>query len=63
MDPRAGLDNMEKRKFLTLPGLELQPLGRKAHSQLLYRLCYPSSYFLCHIYKYSVHNPLTQTQN
>jgi hypothetical protein len=23
VDPRAGLDNMEKRKFLTLPGLRL----------------------------------------
>jgi hypothetical protein len=26
--PRAGLDDMEKWKFLTLPGHELQPLGR-----------------------------------
>jgi hypothetical protein len=26
MDPRAGLDDLEKRKFLTLPGLELNPL-------------------------------------
>jgi hypothetical protein len=25
MDPRAGLDDMEKLKFLTLPGLELDP--------------------------------------
>jgi hypothetical protein len=24
--PRAGLDKMEKRKFLTLPGLELRPI-------------------------------------
>jgi hypothetical protein len=32
VDPRAGLDDVEKRKFLTLPGLELQPLGRSAHS-------------------------------
>jgi hypothetical protein len=23
VDPRAGLDDVEKRKFLTLPGLEL----------------------------------------
>jgi hypothetical protein len=23
--PRAGLDDVEKRKFLTLPGLELRP--------------------------------------
>jgi hypothetical protein len=25
VDPRAGLDDLEKRKFLTLSGLELQP--------------------------------------
>jgi hypothetical protein len=24
-EPRAGLDAVEKRKFLTLPGLELRP--------------------------------------
>jgi hypothetical protein len=30
--PRAGLDDVEKIKFSTLPGLELQPLGRRAHS-------------------------------
>jgi hypothetical protein len=24
VDPRAGLDDVEKRKFLTLPGLELR---------------------------------------
>jgi hypothetical protein len=28
VDPRAGLNDMEKWKFLTPPGLELQPLGR-----------------------------------
>jgi hypothetical protein len=44
VDPRAGLDHMEKRKFLTLPGLELRPLGRVARSQSLYRLRYPGSY-------------------
>jgi hypothetical protein len=42
-DPRVGLDDAEKRKFLTLPGLELRPLGRSARSQSLYRLSYPSS--------------------
>jgi hypothetical protein len=26
VDPRAGLDDVEKRKFLTLPGLELHEL-------------------------------------
>jgi hypothetical protein len=51
VDPRAGLDDVEKRKFLTLPGLELQPLGRPACSQSLSRLSYPGSstqyLFLC----------------
>jgi hypothetical protein len=27
--PRAGLDDVKKRKFLTLPILELRPLGRR----------------------------------
>jgi hypothetical protein len=27
MVPRTCLDDVEKRKFLTLPGLELRPLG------------------------------------
>jgi hypothetical protein len=43
VDPRAGLDDMEKRKFLILPGLELRPLGRPARSQSLYRLRYTGS--------------------
>jgi hypothetical protein len=43
VDPRAGLDDMEKRKFLTLPVLELRSLGRSARSQLLYQLRYPGS--------------------
>jgi hypothetical protein len=43
VDPRTGLDVLENGKFLTLPGLELQPLGRPARSQSLYRLSYPGS--------------------
>jgi hypothetical protein len=27
VDPRASLDDLENKKFLTLPGLELRPLG------------------------------------
>jgi hypothetical protein len=42
--PTAGLDGMEKRKFLTLTGLELRPVGRPARSQSVYRLCYPRSH-------------------
>jgi hypothetical protein len=30
--PSAGLDDLEKLKFLTPRGLELRPLGRPAHS-------------------------------
>jgi hypothetical protein len=41
--PRTGLDDMEKRKFLTLTVLELRSLGRPARSQSLYRLHYPGS--------------------
>jgi hypothetical protein len=41
VSPRACLDDVEKRKFLTLQGLELQTFGRPGRSQSLYRLCYP----------------------
>jgi hypothetical protein len=36
VDPGAGLDDMTKRRFLTLPGLELRSLYRPARSQSLY---------------------------
>jgi hypothetical protein len=48
---RAGLDVVEQRKFLNLPGLELRPLGRPAHSQSLYRLRYPGSCDKIHVSK------------
>jgi hypothetical protein len=41
--PRADLDDVEKRKFLTLPGLELRLLGRPARSQSLCQSRYPGS--------------------
>jgi hypothetical protein len=41
--PGAGLDDVERRKFLTLPGLEQRPLCRPARSQSLYRLSYPGA--------------------
>jgi hypothetical protein len=43
MDLSAGLDDLEKKKIVTLPELELRPLGRPARSQSLYRLSYPRS--------------------
>jgi hypothetical protein len=45
--PRDSLDDVKKRKFLTLPGLELRPLGCPAYSQSLYRLHYPVSLLYC----------------
>jgi hypothetical protein len=36
--PRAGLDDMEKWKFLTIPGVEFRPFGCPDCSQSLYRL-------------------------
>jgi hypothetical protein len=33
--PRTGLDEVEVRKILPLPGLELRPLSRSARSQSL----------------------------
>jgi hypothetical protein len=48
VDPTAGLDAVKKRKYWTLPGLELRSLGRSARGQSLYRLRYPQNvrYFL-----------------
>jgi hypothetical protein len=43
VDPRAGLDDVTKRKSLTQPGLEFRSLGLPAHSNSLYRLRYPGS--------------------
>jgi hypothetical protein len=39
--PRASLDNIKKGKFLTLPGLELQPLDHPARMQPLYDCTIP----------------------
>jgi hypothetical protein len=41
--PRTALNDVEKRNFLTLPGLELRSLYHPARSQSLYRLSYPGS--------------------
>jgi hypothetical protein len=34
--PRAGLDNVKRRKILPLPAVELRPLGLPVRSQSLY---------------------------
>jgi hypothetical protein len=38
--PGAGVDDVEKEKFLNLPGLEFRPLRSPARSQALCRLRY-----------------------
>jgi hypothetical protein len=44
VDPKVGLDSREKWKFLTLPGLELQPLGsRRIDYTTLPRFHFPSA--------------------
>jgi hypothetical protein len=43
VSPRTGVDDVERRKILLLPGLNLRTLGRPASSQSLYRLRYPGS--------------------
>jgi hypothetical protein len=40
VNSRAGLDDLQKGKFLTLPGRELQPFDRPDRNQSLYRLRY-----------------------
>jgi hypothetical protein len=54
---RVDLDDVEKRKFLTLLGLEIQPLGPRARSQSLYRLHYLDFTYIerCNL-KYKVHS-------
>jgi hypothetical protein len=34
--PRACLNAVDEKKFLTIPGLEIRPLGRSARCQTLY---------------------------
>jgi hypothetical protein len=45
--PQSRSGNMEKWKFLPLPGPELRPPGRPARSHSLYRLRYPGSCMDC----------------
>jgi hypothetical protein len=56
VDPGAGLDDFEKRKFFTLPRLENRTFGRPSRSQSLYRLSYPCS---LHYIAMNINNLLT----
>jgi hypothetical protein len=47
VDLRVGLDDVDKRKFLNLPGLGVRPLSCPARSQPLYLLSYRGSVDSC----------------
>jgi hypothetical protein len=49
--PRAGLDDLEKTKFFTLPELELRPLGRAVCSQSPHLLLYRGSPVIILLFK------------
>jgi hypothetical protein len=44
VDPRAGLDDVEKRKFLTLPGLNSDPLVVRAVASCYTNYATPAHY-------------------
>jgi hypothetical protein len=46
MNHRTGVDDVEKKKFLTPLGLEVRHLGSPERSQSLYRLRYPDSFYI-----------------
>jgi hypothetical protein len=46
VDPRAGLDDEEERKFLTLSGIELRTLGRPASRCTDYAIQAPFFYIV-----------------
>jgi hypothetical protein len=56
--PRAGLDDLENRKFLNLPGFELRSLSRPARSQSLYRLCHHVKLILIKMFYNLLNNSL-----
>jgi hypothetical protein len=57
--PRAGLDDVGKRTFFTLPGLQLRPLCRPSRNESLYRLRYPSSLLSQSRRRKNLHSQLT----
>jgi hypothetical protein len=44
--PRTGMDDMEKRKFLLLPGLELRPLDIQPIASRYTDCAIPDPYFI-----------------
>jgi hypothetical protein len=47
--PKTGLEDVEIRKILPQPGLELGSFGRPARSQSVQRLRHPGSIYVCNL--------------
>jgi hypothetical protein len=58
VDPRTSLGDVEKKRFLTLSGLEIRSLYHLARSQTLYLLSYSGSdiYITCFSIKTTPHS-------
>jgi hypothetical protein len=63
MEPRTSLNDVKKRKFLTLQEFEFRPLDRQACNQSLYRLRYPGSSLFHSNSNYLVKCQLIQRRN
>jgi hypothetical protein len=62
LDPRAGLDDMEKRKFLILPGLEFRPVDHSARSQSLHWMRYRDSWHGKYTVVYLIQSPVSYSK-
>jgi hypothetical protein len=66
--PRAGMDDLEKRKFLTLPGLEGRTLGRPVRSQSTIQIPEPAkqcllTYVTLHVSTLTSHPQVLQVSH
>jgi hypothetical protein len=50
LGPKTGMEDVERRKILPIPWLELWSLGRPARNQSLYRLSYPGDVLITWFY-------------
>jgi hypothetical protein len=62
VNPKACLDDVEKGKSLTLPELEIGPLGHPARNQSLYRLRHPGYDLKPYVLMYQAMNAYMQKQ-
>jgi hypothetical protein len=60
---RAGLEPVGKRKFLTLPGFELRPLGRPDDGDCFEEVYWPTSLRKFPAYRAHVAHKMNSTAN